>query len=78
MGFTAIGVHVIHSAPDERFRVRVKQPGDPAWRDPEGVGECCADRARDTLMALGLTDERATQLLDDARIYGVSSDSRRR
>jgi len=64
----ALGVIAVSSAShDLKFRVRVKQAGDGVWRDATQLGVLDEFEARDALTHLGLSSERAAQLVDAAR-----------
>lgn len=68
MGYTAIGVQQRFSSDGERFRVRVQRP-DGAWGD--GSVDLNEDDALRVLIELGVSEERASSLLHDAREHGA-------
>ena len=73
MGLTAIGIQHTPSEHEDLFRVRVKGPGNTAWRAPDGGRDCCAGDAARVLVALGLSDERARHLIDAALTRGTEA-----
>ena len=72
MALSAIGVKLVPTQPEPLFRVRIKQRGDLAWRDAQPARDCCETEALHALVTLGLTRERAWQLIDAARARGMA------